>query len=213
MVEILVIELTTISALGSERQCNGCTVCCTVMAVVELGKPYYCKCEYQQQEGCGIYKKKPQTCGYYECLWLASEIDIHPRESGILYTLEQDRGLWWIEVYEAAKDKLTMDYVIKGLILAKKMELKYFQKFGGIKIYRWASKLGVDFTVTDKYSEFKQVSNSNRSYISRGTNYGYQAAIYVGNHPDDHDSTEDIKQVMSFWAQLESCGRSSFKGT
>jgi hypothetical protein len=57
--------------LPNTRTCNGCSLCCTVMAVYELPKPSNVRCEHLSAMGrCKIYATKPETCTGFRCLWL-----------------------------------------------------------------------------------------------------------------------------------------------
>lgn len=187
----------------TNRTCDGCTICCTVMAVQELGKPYNCRCEHitSDNKRCEIYQNRPDNCRVYECLWLASEINISPKESGILYNLEKDEGGWWIEIYEAQQNKLTLKLISAGLASAYRMQNQYLLKFCGVKIYPHGSKPGVDFNVAEKY---KCTTGNSRTYMAQGTSHGFQIALFVGNRPENYDASQDVEQTRAFWALLKS---------
>lgn len=53
--------------------CGGCTLCCTLMAVEELGKGPCEKCKFVEKRGCGIYSTRPNSCKAFECLWYQSQ--------------------------------------------------------------------------------------------------------------------------------------------
>jgi hypothetical protein len=38
-----------------KRPCDGCTACCNLVGVAELGKPERCNCEHQIEQGCSVY--------------------------------------------------------------------------------------------------------------------------------------------------------------
>ncbi len=55
-----------------QRDCGGCTLCCKVMAVDELGKPARTWCPHCQiGHGCGSYDTRPKSCIDFHCGWLA----------------------------------------------------------------------------------------------------------------------------------------------
>jgi hypothetical protein len=55
-----------------ERTCGGCTACCKILAIKELNKPAGKRCKHcAPNEGCTIYERRPLSCQYYRCLWLA----------------------------------------------------------------------------------------------------------------------------------------------
>ena len=76
---------TTISK--GERQCGGCTLCCTLLPVVPLGKDGGVRCKHQRSAisaegaGCAVYRKKgfPGECGLWSCRWL-----VDPTTSALL---------------------------------------------------------------------------------------------------------------------------------
>lgn len=54
------------------RACGDCTLCCTTMAVSEIGKPYNEPCgalACAPARGCSIYKTRPRGCRDFSCLW------------------------------------------------------------------------------------------------------------------------------------------------
>lgn len=56
------------------RQCDGCTMCCKVMKVVELEKPINVWCQHcVLGTGCGIYESRPQSCREFHCLYLTNQ--------------------------------------------------------------------------------------------------------------------------------------------
>lgn len=56
------------------RQCGGCTACCKILPVVELGKPALTRCDHQRHgKGCTIYERRPPSCRLWSCLWLTDE--------------------------------------------------------------------------------------------------------------------------------------------
>jgi hypothetical protein len=57
--------------LPTIRGCDGCTLCCKVVAVRKLGKPAGVWCKHcRVGTGCGIYSERPQECADYECGYL-----------------------------------------------------------------------------------------------------------------------------------------------
>jgi len=59
---------TTIRAGG----CDGCTLCCKVMAVGSIEKPAYSWCRHcRKDSGCGIYETRPAECSTFVCGWLS----------------------------------------------------------------------------------------------------------------------------------------------
>jgi hypothetical protein len=53
------------------RQCGGCTLCCKLVPVRELGKPGGARCDHQRhRKGCAIYSGRPPSCRTWSCKWL-----------------------------------------------------------------------------------------------------------------------------------------------
>ena len=54
------------------RSCEGCTLCCTVVAVPMLAKPAGTPCRHLCPDGCGIFADpaRPVACHAYRCAWL-----------------------------------------------------------------------------------------------------------------------------------------------
>lgn len=72
------------------RSCGPCTACCTVQGVregLESPKPPGVPCPHLCEKGCGIYKKRPDECSTYRCLWLQGfgELWDRPDLSGVVF--------------------------------------------------------------------------------------------------------------------------------
>lgn len=69
------------------RACGTCTVCCNLLEVVTLKKPFGEACpKCVQDQGCSIYEVRPQICRTWTCVWsrgYGEEAD-RPDISGIL---------------------------------------------------------------------------------------------------------------------------------
>lgn len=63
--------LATTGRLPAIRQCDGCTLCCKVVAVNALAKPQGVWCQHcRAGVGCTIYDERPRECAEYECGYL-----------------------------------------------------------------------------------------------------------------------------------------------
>jgi hypothetical protein len=62
-------EAKSIEQRRRHRECGSCTACCTVMGVIEIGKPYNVPCQHVCPGGCSIYMDRPQECRDWECQW------------------------------------------------------------------------------------------------------------------------------------------------
>lgn len=56
------------------RECGGCTLCCKLLPVQELGKLANTRCRHQATgKGCKVYgtERMPPSCRLWSCQWLA----------------------------------------------------------------------------------------------------------------------------------------------
>lgn len=61
----------------STRRCGGCTLCCKLVPVKELGKPANTRCDHQRAgKGCLIHATLPISCRMWSCLWLQNEPEV-----------------------------------------------------------------------------------------------------------------------------------------
>lgn len=76
----------------SDRQCDGCTACCThlPMPAGHIGpaaKPAGEPCQHLGAEGCAIYASRCRACAQFRCNWLADDCwpeAWRPDHSGLL---------------------------------------------------------------------------------------------------------------------------------
>jgi uncharacterized protein len=55
------------------RTCSGCTLCCSLLGIVELKKPVFTICKHCIiGKGCKIYEVRPQTCAGFLCSYRTS---------------------------------------------------------------------------------------------------------------------------------------------
>lgn len=58
------------------RSCGGCTACCSLIPVEEIGKLAGHRCVHQRAfKGCAIYPTRPMSCREWSCLWLKGTED------------------------------------------------------------------------------------------------------------------------------------------
>ncbi len=69
----------------SRRQCDSCSLCCTVLRVDELRKLAGVSCVHQDVEGpgCSIHDRRPGICREYRCLWLRGALEAEDRPDRI----------------------------------------------------------------------------------------------------------------------------------
>jgi hypothetical protein len=90
-----------------KRACDGCTMCCKMLAVPELQKPMGVRCTHALKGkgcgGCAIYERRPTSCRSFDCLWLTTDLPEYWKpdrskmvmsgdESGTLLSVVVDAG-------------------------------------------------------------------------------------------------------------------------
>jgi len=78
------------------RTCEGCTLCCTVIAVPALEKPAGVACRHCEAAGCGIFAApaRPAACHAYRCAWLFNAAwpdALRPDRCGVVFEPFGDR--------------------------------------------------------------------------------------------------------------------------
>jgi hypothetical protein len=91
--------LDELRKVPQSRACDGCTACCYIIDVPELGKPYRTHCKHECEAGCALWQWRPGTpkgqpvvCANYQCIWSAGfgEEEDRPDKSRILVDLRID---------------------------------------------------------------------------------------------------------------------------
>jgi len=82
------------AGIGNGRTCIGCTLCCSLLGIVELKKPVFKICKHCViGKGCKIYEMKPPTCAEFYCSYRAyANVPEHwnPRVCGMLLHKENN---------------------------------------------------------------------------------------------------------------------------
>lgn len=113
-----------------DRQCDGCTLCCTLTRVPELNKPEGVTCQFACK-GCTIYQSRPQSCRDFACAWLQGDmpewmkpdkthvmVEKIPNSSVVMALPEPGYELTW-ETPEIISE-LKKQYVEKGIAVVTK---------------------------------------------------------------------------------------------
>jgi hypothetical protein len=78
------------------RSCKGCTLCCKVLAIAELGKPRGVWCGHcDTRQGCRIHGRHPEECRDFYCGWrLRPDLDERwaPAKSKIVLAYEEEHA-------------------------------------------------------------------------------------------------------------------------
>lgn len=65
------------------NQCDGCTVCCTILNIPEFDAPAGTPCQHECSVGCAIYASRPQPCADFKCVYLDSGLDVSYRPDNL----------------------------------------------------------------------------------------------------------------------------------
>lgn len=103
---------TVLAGHASSRACGGCSLCCTVMEVRELGKPVFSPCaNLAHGGGCGVWGDHPGACQAFACLWRGSDSllppDLFPGDCGFMLALDTTET--WPTVVKVCADPLRPD--------------------------------------------------------------------------------------------------------
>ncbi|WP_037520820.1 YkgJ family cysteine cluster protein [Sphingobium yanoikuyae] len=87
------LETTLLGSVLSGRNCEGCTVCCTILTVdtPDFKKPAGVHCAHLVADGCGIHAVRPHICRTWFCGWRRMKglpEEARPDRSGILVSLD-----------------------------------------------------------------------------------------------------------------------------
>jgi hypothetical protein len=157
--------------LTQKYSCGGCTVCCHVVGVHDLGKPFYSKCEHMIEKGCGIYTNRPQNCRDFICSWAAGLIgdaeSRRPDQSGLLFSLRRFADGLWLEIYEAvpgaAADVQRVDYLTQRIV----GRVEKTERVVGTRLHHYGDKIGLGFAAdANKYPQGVEVSVKMNRYDS-----------------------------------------------
>lgn len=77
------------------KECDGCTVCCTVLRIPSLNKDADIPCTHCDR-GCRIYPKRPGECVRFQCLWSETPVldpELRPDRCGIMFELYADERI------------------------------------------------------------------------------------------------------------------------
>jgi hypothetical protein len=97
------------TALGENRSCGRCSLCCTVLRVDEIGKLGGAACRHQRvghrEGGCAVHSRRPEVCRGYRCLWLAGSLEEsdRPDRLGAFFSLTIEGSTPTLFVHEAER--------------------------------------------------------------------------------------------------------------
>jgi hypothetical protein len=140
------------NALGHTRSCDGCTACCHVVGVNELGKPYHTDCRHQCPGGCSIYEHRPLSCRAYLCGWRGGFCGgERPDKQGILLDKTPETDVFnvyevWPGAFESEGNKRLLDEIAEkegDVLTVRYGEIK---KGEPVKMKWWREKTTIFMT-------------------------------------------------------------------
>lgn len=139
--------------------CGGCTACCRVIGVRELGKPYYFPCEHQSVSGCKIYSNRPESCRGFECFWLIGAMDferqLRPDRFGFVITIGEEDSRRNLHAYATKPlSQITNENCEKLVDILRKLFIKGNRgglRFQYIKFSVVDSGIGAEYDLVDQY--------------------------------------------------------------
>jgi len=107
------------------RECDGCTLCCSILMVPEFKKPMYKMCEFCDK-GCTIYKDRPKSCRDFDCGWLQGDMSEDMKPDKVHFMIEKlknvpivlalpEKGYEKTWRTQEIEDELRKTYVDKGI--------------------------------------------------------------------------------------------------
>lgn len=80
-----------------KNPCGGCTMCCHIIPVAELGLKAFTRCPHERgfphaQPGCSIYDHRPSSCRVWSCQYALEgwEDDLRPDRCGVVVDPQPD---------------------------------------------------------------------------------------------------------------------------
>lgn len=148
------------------KGCGDCTVCCTLQAVEEIGKPYYTKCIHEKN-GCSIYGHHPESCQGYSCLWNVNEMggpENRPDRLGLLFGITSSWGTFWLEIMEVwPQDVRTVLRTHEAFIQAELAKSNDQFPLNGVIYVPYGAKIGLRFKAQPPYTnEFNEAGTTFR---------------------------------------------------
>jgi hypothetical protein len=144
----------------ASNDCGGCTACCDIIGIRELGKPYYARCIHKSEHGCNVYQNRPASCADWRCGWhvrlLGDGTEFRPDVCGIMLQLEAEDTEVAIELYEVRPDAFKTDTLPKMIDIInhhyKVNKLPLTRP--AIRLYAYGSDIQFKYDVDARYAPY-----------------------------------------------------------
>ena len=101
------------------RRCGDCTLCCSAIAVYELGKGTGTPCRHVAGNGCSIHCSRPAECRDFDCLWLQGWFDVAERPDALGVVFFVDCGVVCVtESSPGSSQNPRVQQVVRGFLEA-----------------------------------------------------------------------------------------------
>jgi hypothetical protein len=140
--------------------CGGCTVCCDLLGVKELGKPYYARCEHLTPgKGCGTYETRPSACRVFRCAWHLGLFDLkqqwRPDQCGLVFEIQSDANVnaVFLQIYETTPGAADGDRALylARRILADKRFRRLNRGTNTLRLFRFGADVGIAYPTSSLY--------------------------------------------------------------
>ena len=145
---------------STERSCDGCTLCCKLVASPELNKPCGTWCHLcEKGVGCRDYDARPPSCQTFRCMWLADvegvPVDFRPDKVKAIIVISNDKVTpavfcdrppagdfhRWLNVLSYSRRVLLMDaHGMATTLIEKGRETELESEMLDINAMRWHPK-------------------------------------------------------------------------
>lgn len=78
--------------------CRGCTLCCELPDIPEMGKAAYHRCQWAENKACGVYATRPEVCRTFQCRYVMARSLVTADRHHIPHP--NDSGAYFIELYD-----------------------------------------------------------------------------------------------------------------
>ena len=138
--------------------CGACTVCCDLLGVAELHKPYYARCQHLTPgKGCGIYGTRPSACRVFRCAWHLGLFDFNdkwkPDRCGLVFDIAVEVDTVFLQIFEVTPGAADGD---RALYLARRILTNpKFQRLkrgkNTIRLFRYGADIGIGYSPAEVY--------------------------------------------------------------
>ena len=103
------------------RECGDCNMCCKLPEIPSINKKSYSWCkDCNIGEGCNIYKKRPQKCKEFVCLYVLGMTDLKPNKCGFFMFPESEQSTTH-KIFTMYSDPHKLDSIPKAIMKDDKL--------------------------------------------------------------------------------------------